>query len=63
MAGDREPERRHDADQLASVEECVRHHRVGEHREDGASGEREHEGEGARRSIAEKAVTRERRER
>jgi len=45
---DRESERRHDPDQLAAVLERLRHHRVGEHCEDRAGCEGEHEGDGVR---------------
>src|SRR5262249_1676730 len=39
----REPERRHDSDELACVSVGLRHHRVGEHRQDWAGGEGEDE--------------------
>ena len=55
---DGESKRRHDADELAAVLVRLGHHRVGEHRQDRARGERENEGDDVRRGALEQAVAR-----
>src|SRR5262245_59028824 len=59
---DREPERRDDADELAAVLVRLRHHRVGEHRQDRAGGERGDERDRAGRRLAEGRVADEQRD-
>jgi hypothetical protein len=50
------------ADQLAAVLIRLRHHRRGEHRENRAGGECEHEGDDSRGRVLEKGVSRQRRQ-
>ena len=58
-----EPERREDADELAAVLERLGHHRVGEHRQDRAAREGQHEGDDARARRRRRGVAGERGER
>ena len=56
---DDEPERRHHAGEVAAVLEGLRHHRVGQHRQDRARGEREDERHDILRRALEERVARE----